>query len=69
MAALSALIVRGGISASIASIEYLFDVPIQSEWYVDIGILVWSLLGTTVRLTRLHNNPEERQYNKLFRFF
>lgn len=63
------MIIRGGISASIASIEYLFNVVIQSEIYLDIGILSRSLIGVVICLTRLQTNEDDRRYNKLFRFF
>ena len=69
VAGLSAMILWWGIAASIASIEYLFDVVIHSEIYGDIGIIARAIVGVMVWLTRLQTNDEERIYNKLFRFF
>lgn len=66
---ISAAIVGWGISASLFSIENLFDVVIDSQVYVDVWIAAFALLGASVWLTHLRDIPEERDYNKLFRFF
>ncbi len=66
---MSSLILWGGISASIASIEYLFDVVIRSEVYGDIGIVARAIVGVMIWLTRLQTNQDDRIYNTLFRFF
>ncbi len=49
----------------------MFNINLSNDGdiYLDIGIIAWSILGTAIRLTRLHDNAEEREYNKLFRFF
>lgn len=69
IAGLGAAIIGGWIAASLASLEYLFDVVISSTSYADVWIIVRSLFGTAIRLTHLHDNPQERSYNKIFRFF
>ena len=66
---MSAVIVAAGISACLVSIENLFSISIDQVIYPDIWICSMALLAVSVRLSQLRNNPEDRTYRVLFRFF
>lgn len=69
IAGLSTVIVWGGIAASLASIESLFSVVIDSQVYIDVWIWVLAIVGVSVWLINLRDNEDDRDYLKIFRFF
>lgn len=66
---ISAVIVGWGIAASVASIEYLFDLQVNSTIYTDIWICAFALAGVTVWLVGLCDEEKTLIYSKLLRFF
>ncbi len=53
------LILWGGIAASLASIEFLFDVTIHSNIYQHIGVISVLCVGTWIWLINLQSSTEQ----------
>lgn len=68
---LAGLILRGWLSASIKSIEYLFGLDFNSNIYEHIGIICVLLVGGTIMLTNFINQKwdEIPVYNRIMRIF
>jgi hypothetical protein len=65
------LILWGGIAASLASIEFLFDVTIHSNIYQHIGVISVLCIGTWIWLINLQQQSESDavQYPRWMRIF
>ena len=60
---------RGGISASLGSIDYLFDISIAYKRYMYVGIVSFLIIGVSIFLTRLHKTYAKFVYENILRFF
>lgn len=69
IAIVSSLILRWGISASIGSVDYLFDVNIYYKRYQYIGVLSFCIIGVSILLTNLSTTKKVDNYPSIFRFF
>lgn len=71
IAGLSWLILWGGLSASLASISYLFDVTVNYKWYAYLGIGSFGLIAVGILFSRLATSTDEdySNYPQLFQFF
>lgn len=69
LACLSALILWGGISACLGSIEYLFGIFIKFDRYADLGALSFFVIGSSIFLTQLHHKSDQESTNKREMFF
>jgi Domain of unknown function (DUF4153) len=69
IALVSALILRWGISASIWSVDYLFNINISYKRYQYIGVIAFCLVGISILLTNLITIKKVDDYSKTFRFF
>ena len=66
---LGSAILRGGIAASLGSIDYLFEVDIDDKWYAYVGVISFLIIGVSIFLTNLHRTKYEESYHSFFRFF
>lgn len=66
---LACIIIWAGLAACFSSIEYLFNVNIDNRTYVDMLIVVWSILWVHIILMGIKDNLESRIYIKILRFF
>lgn len=66
---LGSAILRGGIAASLGSIDYLFEVDIDDKWYAYVGVVSFLIIGVSIFLTNLHRTKYEENYHSFFRFF
>lgn len=69
LAWLGSLILRGGISASLGSIDYLFDINISYKRYLYVGVVSLILIGVSIFLTKLHKTEVTTSYENFLRFF
>ena len=69
VAGLGSAILRGGISASLGSIDYLFDIDIDYKRYMYVGVVSFLIIGVSIFLTNLHRTKYEESYHSFFRFF
>lgn len=69
IAIVSSLILRWGISASIGSVDYLFDINIYYKRYQYIGVVSFCLIGVSILLTNLSTTKKVDNYPSIFRFF
>jgi len=69
IAIVSSLILRWGISASIGSVDYLFDLNVYYKRYQYIGVVSFCLIGVSILLTNISTTKKVDDYPKIFRFF
>jgi len=69
IAIVSSLILRWWISASIGSVDYLFDINIYYKRYQYIGVVSFCLIGVSILLTNLSTTKKVDNYPTIFRFF
>lgn len=69
IAIISSLILWWWVSASVWSIDYLFDVNIYYKRYQYIGIVSFCLIGVSIFLTNLSVIRKPIEYPSIFRFF
>lgn len=69
IAIVSSLILRWGLSASIGSVDYLFDIDIYYKRYQYIGVISFCVVGVSILLTNLTTISKLNDYPKIFRFF
>ena len=69
IAIVSSLILWWGISASIGSVDYLFDVNIYYKRYQYIGVISFCIVGVSILLTNLSTTKKVDDYPAIFRFF
>lgn len=64
-------ILRGWLSASLASIGYLFDLVVHYTWYEYIGVVALGVVWVGILLSKIAGILEQdyAHYPKLFRFF
>ncbi len=69
IAIVSSLILRWGLSASIGSVDYLFDIDIYYKRYQYIGVISFCVVGVSIVLTNLATTRQVDDYPKILRFF
>ncbi len=69
IALLGSAILWWGISGSLASISYLFDVTIDRKRYQYVGIVSFLIVGVSILLTNLARTEPDTHYHSFFRFF
>ncbi len=69
IAVVSSLILRWGLSASIGSVDYLFDIDIYYKRYQYIGVISFCIVGVSIVLTNLATTKQVDDYPKILRFF
>lgn len=69
IAIVSSLILRWWLSASIGSVDYLFDVDIYYKRYQYIGVISFCIVGVSIVLTNLATTKKVDDYTKILRFF
>jgi hypothetical protein len=69
IAIVSSLILRWWISASIGSVDYLFDINIYYKRYQYIWVVSFCLIGVSILLTNISTTKKVDNYPALFRFF
>lgn len=71
VAGVSWLILWGGLSASLASIGYLFDVSVHYKWYAYLGVCSLGIIAVAILFSRISSSESSDYdfYPKLFKFF
>jgi predicted neutral ceramidase superfamily lipid hydrolase len=57
------------LSASIGSVDYLFDIDIYYKRYQYIGVISFCIVGVSIVLTNLATTKQVDDYPKILRFF
>ena len=69
IALLSSLIIRGGLSASLGSVGYLFDIYISNKRYATLGVVSSLVIGVSILLHYVSVIDANHHYDRFLRFF